>query len=656
MPGIARENYWFRRHLVVYEALAPRCRGVVLEAGCGEGYGADLLAGGATRVLALDYDAPGDRARRTALPAGGGGAGQPRRAAGARRRRSTRWCRCRSSSTSGTRSGSCASADGCWPPAARCCSRRPNRHHVLPRPRHAAQPVPHAGAGGGRAGRTADDGGFVDVAVLGLHHGPRLRALDAAHGGSLVDAQTVAALGRGVAGGAATGRRRRHDGRFRPAPRRPGPPRRREPRPHRQGDGPVNRPTHRVESEDSPSQEGRLAVTKTETRRQVGAFALVLHSHLPWLAHHGRVAGRGGVALPVVGARLPPRARRRATAGRRGPSRPAHPRRHPGAGRPARRPALPPRRARLARRLAAARPRRRRAPARPRRPRAPGRHGRARRLRDAWRHGASPVLRSPQPTPGRSSCSAAPRPTRSAPLLLAPGARVRPRDRPRRHRAAARRAAGRDLGARVRLRPRHGGRLRGGGRARASSSTAPRCTATRRFARPVGASGVRRVRPRPRRHLPRVVPARGLSRRPRLPRLPHLRPRLRPQARPRHRPARCRRSEKRPYEPERAAAAVARDAADFVVGRPRTAPRRSRDQHGRPALTVAAFDTELFGHWWHEGPAWLEAVLRALPAAGVRVTTLRGARRRRARRRPGRAAPVVMGIGQGLAGVGGRGR
>ena len=82
--------------------------------------------------------------------------------------------------------------------------------------------------------------------------------------------------------------------------------------------------------------------------------------------------------------------------------------------------------------------------------------------------------------------------------------------------------------------------------------------------------------------------------------------------------------EKRPYEPERAAAAVARDAADFVsVVRERLLALR--DQHGRPALTVAAFDTELFGHWWHEGPAWLEAVLRALPAAGVRVTTLRGA-------------------------------
>ncbi|MDT5180545.1 MAG: 1,4-alpha-glucan branching enzyme, partial [Mycobacterium sp.] len=43
---------------------------------------------------------------------------------------------------------------------------------------------------------------------------------------------------------------------------------------------------------------------------------------------------------------------------------------------------------------------------------------------------------------------------------------------------------------------------------------------------------------------------------------------------------------------------------------------------GRPAHVVAAFDTELFGHWWHEGPVWLERVLRALPEAGVRVGTL----------------------------------
>ena len=43
---------------------------------------------------------------------------------------------------------------------------------------------------------------------------------------------------------------------------------------------------------------------------------------------------------------------------------------------------------------------------------------------------------------------------------------------------------------------------------------------------------------------------------------------------------------------------------------------------GRPAHVIAAFDTELFGHWWYEGPVWLERVLRALPEAGVRVGTL----------------------------------
>ena len=41
---------------------------------------------------------------------------------------------------------------------------------------------------------------------------------------------------------------------------------------------------------------------------------------------------------------------------------------------------------------------------------------------------------------------------------------------------------------------------------------------------------------------------------------------------------------------------------------------------------MAGFDTELFGHWWHEGPAWLAEVLRLLPEAGVEVTTLAGAR------------------------------
>src|SRR3954471_14273536 len=57
IPGLDIENYWFRRHEVVYERLAPRCAGRdVLEAGCGEGYGANLIAGVAHQVIAVDYD------------------------------------------------------------------------------------------------------------------------------------------------------------------------------------------------------------------------------------------------------------------------------------------------------------------------------------------------------------------------------------------------------------------------------------------------------------------------------------------------------------------------------------------------------------------------------------------------------------------------
>jgi SAM-dependent methyltransferase len=58
VPGIVEENYWFRRHEAAYLALRPYCvDAFVLEAGCGEGYGADLLARDAVGVLGIDYDA-----------------------------------------------------------------------------------------------------------------------------------------------------------------------------------------------------------------------------------------------------------------------------------------------------------------------------------------------------------------------------------------------------------------------------------------------------------------------------------------------------------------------------------------------------------------------------------------------------------------------
>ena len=81
---------------------------------------------------------------------------------------------------------------------------------------------------------------------------------------------------------------------------------------------------------------------------------------------------------------------------------------------------------------------------------------------------------------------------------------------------------------------------------------------------------------------------------------------------------------KQPWDRRLALAAVLRDAQDFVAAVVRRLTEL-RDQHGREALVVAAFDTELFGHWWYEGPEFLDAVLRLLPQAGVRLSTLHGA-------------------------------
>lgn len=58
LPGIPDEAYWFARHVVAYRLAAGRAADrVVLDAGCGEGYGAAMLAdAGARRVVAADLD------------------------------------------------------------------------------------------------------------------------------------------------------------------------------------------------------------------------------------------------------------------------------------------------------------------------------------------------------------------------------------------------------------------------------------------------------------------------------------------------------------------------------------------------------------------------------------------------------------------------
>ena len=77
LPDLPEENYWYRRHLAVYEWIAERCRGLdVIDMACGEGYGTDVLATRAARVTGVDanpeahaharakYSAPGVRFER----------------------------------------------------------------------------------------------------------------------------------------------------------------------------------------------------------------------------------------------------------------------------------------------------------------------------------------------------------------------------------------------------------------------------------------------------------------------------------------------------------------------------------------------------------------------------------------------------------------
>jgi SAM-dependent methyltransferase len=57
MPGVASENYWFRRHEAAYLHLVDNIDGVsVVEVGAGEGYGAAMFASSGVSVLAIDFD------------------------------------------------------------------------------------------------------------------------------------------------------------------------------------------------------------------------------------------------------------------------------------------------------------------------------------------------------------------------------------------------------------------------------------------------------------------------------------------------------------------------------------------------------------------------------------------------------------------------
>ncbi len=65
------------------------------------------------------------------------------------------------------------------------------------------------------------------------------------------------------------------------------------------------------------------------------------------------------------------------------------------------------------------------------------------------------------------------------------------------------------------------------------------------------------------------------------------------------------------YDPERARARVAAHAEHFVDARRAQLQPLGGDVQ-RPPVALAAYDAELFGHWWYEGPWWLDAVVRRM--------------------------------------------
>ncbi|PRX49489.1 methyltransferase family protein [Prauserella shujinwangii] len=195
VPGVPEENYWFRRHEAAYLALLPYCSdATVLEAGCGEGYGAGLIARHAARVVALDYDEqaaahvadryPGVHAVRANL------AFLP-----VRDRALDVVANFQVIEHLWDQAGFLAECGRVLRPGGRLLVTTPNRLTFTPDSDTPLNPYHTRELSPSELDSLLREAGFEVELLHGLHHGPAVRELDERYGGSIIDAQLDVVLG-----------------------------------------------------------------------------------------------------------------------------------------------------------------------------------------------------------------------------------------------------------------------------------------------------------------------------------------------------------------------------------------------------------------------------------------------------------------------------
>ena len=70
--------------------------------------------------------------------------------------------------------------------------------------------------------------------------------------------------------------------------------------------------------------------------------------------------------------------------------------------------------------------------------------------------------------------------------------------------------------------------------------------------------------------------------------------------------------DKQPYNPDAAREKAASHAGNFMFNREKQIEWLAEQMPGRAPIILAPYDAELFGHWWYEGPIWLEMLLRKI--------------------------------------------